>query len=793
MSNNAQKVLENKTQPSEKNIRLRFVIILYIALSAANFLFANYVKHLDVYNDEYFYLNTAQNIFNGEGPIVDGLGLGFDKILYSFVIAPLYVIKDALLRVKMISLVNCLLVSSSLFPVWLIARKIELSRTSTFLVLIITCVFPELSMSMSFMSESLFFPLALFFVYFWIVNEQAPTIKNAVVLGVIGFLCYFCKASFLAVFVACIGFQIVFPIIPYLMRDKSNPVKFKSFYSKNKFVNIIIFCGVFMALNLVLKLTLFNGAASSYQLKSISMFFESYRFSYAVYGFLYNIAGVMISILIFPFVYPILQYKKLSETAQKLFGFMIMTILASVAVVDYTITSYEDYGMSTPRVHTRYFSYCVLIIFIIFLKSIESSYCNANEKRPGYWAGLILATISPCVIYKGMATGVPDQTLLCFYDDYRANIGTLELDIQEWMNFMRDAGYIWMENSDPIKINIFAFLFGAAMLVLILLFHWLFTKKYEKYAKIFALSAIILIMTTSSLDARSQWRSRNSDHYNLVPEVISINNYLADNGDGFNMLYITDKKFSRDTKNVNTYLNLKKGQNIVFAEVNSIDINALSQNNFIVEKTEFTNLFSFDRITYPKYQPIPSFDYILADSGANFGAYHLAGVEEITELETKEYTLYKNLDPKTLIIEPDSDNAYSGGEMIVWPSGNGYLSADYIVTDNKITNVNDVCVDVNIPVDEQIQSLNVRIELTNEFDTYQLCIIRQNGKDDLNYIVQGEDEFCFDVEVKDNAASFEILLPNVSIEGLGLSGASLIRMSSCHIDKIIISDVSFNN
>lgn len=792
MSNDTKNVLANNTQTSEKTIRLRFVIILYIVLSAVNFLFANYIKHLDVYNDEYFYLNTAQNIFRGEGPVIDGLGKGFDKILYSFILAPLYFIKDAVFRVKMISLVNCLLVSSSLFPIWLIARKVELSRTNTFLALVLTCVFPELSISMSFMSESLFFPLALFFIYFWIVNEQSPTKKNAVILGIMGFLCYFCKASFLAVFVACVGFQIVYQMISYLMRDRSNPVKLKSFYSKSRFINLIIFCGVFIVLNAALKLTLFKGSASSYQIKSISMFFESYRFWYAVYGFVYNIAGIMISILIFPLVYPVLQYKKLGETAQKLFCFMTITILATVAVVDYTITSYEDYGMSVPRVHMRYYSYCILIILLVFLKSVETSYAPQNEKRPKYWAALCLVSVVPCMIYRGTSMGVPDQTLLSFYEDYKANIDALELEIPKWLNFMRSKGYIWFENSDPMKIDIFAFLFGAAMLVLILLFHWLFTKKYEKYAKAFALSAIFLVMSTSSLDARSQWRSRNNDHNNLVREVVSINNYLASNTEGFNMLYITGDDFSKYTKTVNTYLNLEKGRKIVFAEAGAIDINALSQNNYLIEKTEFTNLYSFDRITYSKYEPISDFDYILTDSDANLGCNRLSGVEEISGLETKAYTLYKNLDPKTLIIEPDNDMVYLGGEKTIW-LGSNYLSADYTVTDNGITNVNDVCINLNIPVDEKIRSLNVRVELKNELDTYQLCMIRQRGNDDLNYVVRDEAAFCFEVDVKDKTASFEILLPNVAIESLGQSGAALIQASSCHIEKIIISNVDFSD
>lgn len=52
--------------------------------------------------------------------------------------------------------------------------------------------------------------------------------------------------------------------------------------------------------------------------------------------------------------------------------------------------------------------------------------------------------------------GVPDQTPLCFYEDYRRNIGSPELDAAQWLKHMKGCGYAWMECADPISIDLYA-------------------------------------------------------------------------------------------------------------------------------------------------------------------------------------------------------------------------------------------------------------------------------------------------------------------------------------------------
>lgn len=788
---------ENKgsLKQDEKAIGLRFVVILYIALTAVNFLFANYVKHIDVFNDEYFYVNAAWNILRGEFPVIDGTTLNFDKILYSVIIAPLYLIGDAALRVKMIALVNCVLMSASLFPIWLISRKIGLNRKSTLIALGITCIFPELSMTMSYMSENLFFPLALFFIYFWIVNREASTKKNAVVLGVLAFLCYFCKASFLAVFAACIGFEIVFPIISFLTLPKDDARSLKNFYSKARFIGLIIFVAVFAVLNIILKAALFNGAESSYQVQGISMFLNNaYRLWYTVYGAVYMLAGIMISALVLPFIYPALRYKSLGESAQQLFCFTVMSILVTVAAVAYTIVPNEDRGLAMPRVHMRYFAHFILIMLVIFLKSIETSYDSGGERRPRYWASLGLASLLPCMIYRGMGKGVPDQTLLCFYEDYRRNIGSLELDAAQWLKHMKGGGYAWMERTDPISIDLYAVIFGAALFAVVFLFHWLFTKGYEKYARIIIISVIAAVMASSSLNARQQWSARNNDKLGLASEISAVNEYLADSTGDFNILYITsaDKRSNPMVKSVDTYLTLGKGRHIFAVAPGDVSAQKLEQNGYELAGLELINIHTSWNEPYSAEETADGFDYILTDTSSGVRSEQLSGVEEIVLSGNDEFTLYKNLDPKTLFIKPDSSAVYSGGELSVWSvegeNGGGYITADYIVTNNGATDINDVFAEVNIPVSEGITSVNVRVKLENTLDTYQLCVISQGESELLTAAVKDHEEVCFPVEVKEGMISFEMLLTQVKIDMLYYSGTDLFDAISCHIDSIEVSD-----
>ena len=783
-------LLKMAERNTEKNIRLRNVIIIYIILVAVNFLFVNYIKMLTTYNDEYYYVNVARNIFRGEGPIVDGLEMTFDKVLYSFFIAPAYIIKNAVLRVKIISLINCMLMSSSLFPIWLISRDINLSRGNTFWALIITGVFPELSMSMSFMSENLFFPLVLFFIRFWLVNSQKPAKKNAVILGILGFLCYFCKASFLAIFISCAAFEIVFPAVSYLVCGREKSEKLRSFYSKERFINLAVFAAVFAVLNIILKLTVFYSEKSSYQLRSISEFFEAYRLGYAVYAAFYIISGIMISALILPFVYPVLQYTKLNEPSKKLFCFNVISILMTIAVVVYTITAYEDYGTAQPEVHMRYFSHFVLIAFLLFLKSIEKSYNEENNKRPGYWAAIIMTAVMPCMIYRGMQADSPAvHSLLKFHEDYRDNIGSLSIDPQEWFQAIKDQNRIWILDSRfPIEIHLYAILFGAVMFLLVFMFHWLFTHRREKPAIKLGILFIIAIMTVNSLDSRNQWRSRNSDENDYVSEILAANDYFSGNHERFNMIYITGSKFSKCRSTVDTYLNLENRQHIFTVESDWLDIDDLAQNDFIVEKTIFKNTCGYVGSNMNlDYDTIESFDYVLIDKTADLMNYQLSGVT--TELETDNFILYRNDDPKTLLFEQNDILTYKDGILDILSKE--YISADYIVTENGGADIEDVIIEVNVPVDKAFKSFDVHVELENKLDGYQLFIAQQDGENICIDAVNGEGEVNFTAEADNGLLSFDILLPNVKLEYLEAKGIRLINSISCPIKNIEICEASY--
>ena len=774
----------------EKNIRLRHIIMLYVILVLVNFLFTNYVKVLITYNDEYFYVNAARNIFRGEGPIVDGLQMSFDKVLYSFFIAPAYIIKNAVIRVKIISLINCMLMSSSLFPIWLISKDINLSRNNTFGALIITGVFPELSLSMTFMSENLYFPLVLFFIRFWLVNSQKPAKKNAVILGILGFLCFFCKASFLAVFISCAAFEIVFPAVSYLVSGREKSEKLRSFYSKERFINLAVFAAVFVVLSIVLKLTVFYGEKSTYLIRSVSEFFEAYCLLYAVYAAFYIISAIMISALILPFVYPVLQYTKLNEPSRKLFCFNVLSVLMTVAVVVYTITSYEDYGTAQPEVHMRYFSHFVLIAFVLFLKSTEKSYNEENNKRPVYWLAVILATVTPCVIYRGMqAVCSPAQTLLYFYDNYKYSIGSLSIDPKEWLEVIKEHGRTWLLDSRfPIEIPLYAIVFGAVMFVLVCMFHWLFTYRREKFAVNLVTIFIIVIMAANSLDSRIQWHNMNSDKNDYVSEILTANDYFSDNYESFNMLYITEYKFSKFRSTVDTYFNLRKGQHIFTVESKWLDIDSLAQNDFSIEKTTFKNTCGYvGSMIKLDYDTIENFDYILIDKAASLMNYQLSGV--VTELETDNFILYRNADPKTLLFEQNDMLAYSGGSLSILSQE--YISTDYIVTENGGADINDIIIKVNVPVDKALKSFDVHIELENKLDGYQLFMAQQDGDNICIDAVSGEDEVDFTADADNGILSFEILLPNVVIEDLKSEGINLINCSSCPIKNIEICEASY--
>lgn len=104
-------------------------------------------------------------------------------------------------------------------------------------------------------------------------------------------------------------------------------------------------------------------------------------------------------------------------------------------------------------------------------------------------------------------------------------------------------------------------------------------------------------------------------------------------------------------------------------------------------------------------------------------------------------------------------------------AGGGYITPDYIITNNGVTDINDIFTAVNIPVSEGIMSVNVGVKLENTLDIYQLCVISQGESELFTAAVKDYEDLCFPVKIKNGIISFEMLLAQVKSDVLQRHGS----------------------
>lgn len=759
----------------EQSVGFRFVLLMFFVLFAVNMAFSYYMKVISIYNDELYYMNIARNIFNGNGAVVDVRGGGFNKILYSLLLAPTYFIKNALARVNVISVLNCLVMAASVFPVWLIARDVKLSRKSTILALVITVVFPEFALCSVFMSEVLYIPLTLWFIHLWFVSSQKPTIKNGVIMGVVGYLCYFTKEVFLAVPVACAAIEIVYPLIAFWTRDDKS-AKVKDFYSGRKFLNLAAFLASFAVLSFAVQFIFFNGSGDNvYNAGSVlEGFFTGYNIFQAIYEVVYYVAAVMIAVLIVPVVYPLMRYKTLEEPVRKLYCFCVTALLATFAVTVLSVGRAEMVGSTTLRVLTRYFSSFVLLLFILFLKSIERDRAESETKLGRGWGVLLFATIVPCLIFKGANVSVPDTALLDVYKNFKSSIGSLGPTDEQIKEYFGSFAKLYPENEVMSYVPLYAILYSALILLIALGFHALFTHRRERQARQLIASFIIMIMAANGISARTSEKLSNKAYTLTVTEVLKLNDYLAEHDEPCSILYLLDGTSSDIKRAMDTYLNLNKEQYIYPMLSSSLDIDKMRANDFRSDKMENKYLYFSDT---PEAVFVDSYDYIITDINTEFKTNRLLGIEKVEELDTIYFTLYKNTDPSTVLLELDESKAFSGDDFEIHFSTNedmlqigeglsftsDYYNADiYCVIDSAMSetgcyDVHDMRFRMTVPVVGEYKSLKVKADLINTSVGYQSYVISQGETVLAKGAVHEEETEEFTAEVENGYLTFDIV------------------------------------
>ncbi len=438
----------------EQNIFL-YVLLLFICSVAIRYICSDFVKTVYVYGDELLYYSMAEHFITHRGIAVYNAYTTFRKMFYSFMIMPGFIAKDTVLRGHLFALINSVLVSSTIFPVYYLAKDHIKDQTRILIICFISIIMPDLVYSMTFMSENAFMPMSLWVIYlftkvFALEKEGRYSLWLSAGTGFLLYLSYFCKNVALVFLAAYILFEIYQLFITFRQRKSVIPI----------LIHLVIIIGVFFASHVAIYKAVFksvsvaplNTAGQSGASVSLAELVIA-RFPYLIYSAFYYGVYIILGAGVLPALFPLVRFKELPKKTQVLYAFLILLCIVAAGVVGVEIFIKEDYMNISPRAHLRYVTYLWMPFLIAYSSLLESD----DQEIPMWQYALMLVLISACALYFRGIVDVSslDEMVLSYLTKFSDNL-----------------------------IN----LFRIALPIITMAFFWL----YRKNRKIFQIITIVL-------------------------------------------------------------------------------------------------------------------------------------------------------------------------------------------------------------------------------------------------------------------------------------------------------------
>lgn len=616
-----------KEKKTEK-IDLTYLLIIFIVGVIGHFLLANFSKTIETYPDELRYYMIGRSIYLGEEISIRGIASNFQKISYAVLLSPFFAIENAVLRVKVISLFNSIIMMLSIFPAWGISKELNLSKKYRYCIIALAVIWPDMMLSMTFMSEILYWPLFLLFIYIWIINEKKQKLGFALFEGILCYLIYLTKEIFLAMLLAYCALELCYPFIQFILQKKSEKIRLKDCFKKNRLVMLGGFISAFMILHILLKLTMFRGMGNSYSQMGIEAILQPYNFAYTIYAFIYYIAAILVAAMVIPFLYPIINFQEMSEKAKRLLSLTILFFFASVATIAYTISVREDLGRIAPRIHLRYLGPAFIILFMIFMYSIQIAVPKIiKRKRRGSIEFVTCILIFIAVVFKGITRGSA-------VDEY-----TLEW----YISLTNKIGNLLPDNGETKIVYLGVIIANLLIILLVAVFHRYYLSNRKTVALSLFVSALIIMCVANNYEAYSLVYSNYYVDMSAVKEVTIIDKYFDEQADA-NILYLTNGKTTNKlSKCMDTYMD--NIEHLYYVDASLIS-NIEEGRGMSVTDTEFR-----EHIWDNVYSDINSIEYIIIENSTLMGFKKIANVEIIPEISGENYTVYRNLNPTEINVE----------------------------------------------------------------------------------------------------------------------------------------------
>lgn len=569
-----------------------WVVIVFLIGVCIRFSLADFPKVMHVYPDEYRYLNIARSLWLGNGISIRNSPSDYQKLAYSILLAPFWGIRDYVFRLHCMTLFNCLLMSSAVFPFYLILNELKVKKEYVIGACFMMLFYPDFNYTITFMAEQLYWPVYFWYIYAWIKLTSKEKVWSGIWLGILSYVGYLCKEIFLASILA-------FAAISFydFVKEKRIGVMQKHFFT-----------GVltFLIIHITLKLTVFYGMGNSYNQMSLKEILSLDKILYMGYGFLYLVVAVFISLGIIPVVFSSISVFQTNEKVKKIFFFNGLYLFFSMATIAYTITVREDFGKQMPRLHFRYLGPAIVLFIFIFLYLYWQTDEVKKKKTCGFF--YVVALVISLAIFRGTGEESP-------VDEY----------ILSWVKVIRERLY----DISDIKIN---FMVTIIVAIMFIIFYIGICQKKKCIGMFLFCSIYFLTFLAGNIYGYNWLKSWYNEDKARIEAVEKIND-LTD--DGSNMIYVMDYCITETGMVVDScFVNFNHIYMVEFSDI---------KKQLSSSKTEVETLDLFEPIWEEKYNKISKVKYIVVEKKCAEELL-LDDVEFLPKYSTEEYIVYRNID-----------------------------------------------------------------------------------------------------------------------------------------------------
>lgn len=381
------------------------VALVFLVCAVVYGLLSSYPRELAVYSDELRYLDVARSLLQGRGLRVRNMPSDYQKILYPLCILPALLLRTTAAQITAIGWLNAVYMASAVFPAYALARAMRLNPRRTAFLVGVTAVLPTMSAAATFMSETVFLPLSLWQVYFFLRAMLAAPRARMGWCAAAGAFCYLLYLNKEVALYYLIAWVLVRGWVWW--HDKAG-------WRAELACNAALL-GSFLACFVLAKVTLFRGLGNSYN-QTGWLTGEQWRF--LPFALVCDALFTVLAFWVYPVLLPLcgLHRPRRGSDARRtqLPLFLLLCLGIGVAVIAWSITVREDLHDPSPRQHMRYLEPLLIPLLAVTMDTLDEALTPARKRLLA--ALTALWGIGFIVVCRAIGAGAGDNTLLQWFD-----------------------------------------------------------------------------------------------------------------------------------------------------------------------------------------------------------------------------------------------------------------------------------------------------------------------------------------------------------------------------------------